>query len=151
MRSPGIHYIWYMVWYTKMNPLPQSQVDNRGNGRNLSELASIFQKAVSPLMLPLQLCPLLFVHYRLYTNRRKESNPTRKHRIQPEQADGMGRPNPSRETTFSGANGDREIFIFPVKRTTSRICNHTRLIHSLLNVLTIRPQQSVFLYQISSV
>ena len=25
----------------------------------------------------------------------------------------MGRPNSSRETKFSGANGDREIFIFP--------------------------------------
>ena len=26
-------------------------------------------------------------------------------------------PNPSRETTFSGANGDRENFIFPVQLT----------------------------------
>ena len=25
----------------------------------------------------------------------------------------MERPNPSRETKFSGANGDREVFIFP--------------------------------------
>ena len=29
----------------------------------------------------------------------------------------------SRETKFSGANGDREIFIFPVQVTTSRIGN----------------------------
>ena len=29
----------------------------------------------------------------------------------------------SRETKFSGANGDREIFIFPVQLTTSRIVN----------------------------
>ena len=27
----------------------------------------------------------------------------------------MGLPNPSRETKFSGANGDREYFIFPVQ------------------------------------
>ena len=35
----------------------------------------------------------------------------------------------SRETKFSGANGDREILIFPVQLTTSRIPNLTRLIH----------------------
>ena len=40
----------------------------------------------------------------------------------------MGLPNPSRETKFSGANGDRKIFIFPVQLTTSRIGNLTRLI-----------------------
>ena len=33
----------------------------------------------------------------------------------------MERPNQSRETKFSCANGDREIFIFPVQLTTSRI------------------------------
>ena len=27
----------------------------------------------------------------------------------------MGLPNPSRETKFSGANGDKELFIFPVQ------------------------------------
>ena len=43
----------------------------------------------------------------------------------------MGLPNPSCETKFSGANGDREIFIFPVQLTTSRIGNLTRLIHTL--------------------
>ena len=32
----------------------------------------------------------------------------------------MGLPNPSRETKFSGVNGDRKIFIFPVQLTTSR-------------------------------
>ena len=31
--------------------------------------------------------------------------------------DGTGRPNPSRETRFSGANGDRERFIFSVQLT----------------------------------
>ena len=43
----------------------------------------------------------------------------------------MGLPNPSRKTKFSGANGDREIFIFPVQLTTGRIGNHTRLVHTL--------------------
>ena len=35
----------------------------------------------------------------------------------------MGLPKPSRETKFSDANGDREIFIFSVQLTTSRIGN----------------------------
>ena len=43
----------------------------------------------------------------------------------------MGLPNLSRETRFSGANADREIFIFPVQLTTSRIGNLTRLIDTL--------------------
>ena len=49
----------------------------------------------------------------------------------------MGRLNPSRETTFSGANGYREIFIFPIQLTMSRIGNLTRSIHTLLYVMTI--------------
>ena len=44
----------------------------------------------------------------------------------------MGRPNLSRETGFSAPNGDKEIFIFPVQLTTSRIDNLTRLIHTLI-------------------
>ena len=43
----------------------------------------------------------------------------------------MGLPNPSRETKFSGANADREIFIFPVQLTTCRVGNLIRLIHTL--------------------
>ena len=43
-------------------------------------------------------------------------------------------PNPCRETNVSGANGDREILIFPVQPTTSRIGNLTRLIHTLLAI-----------------
>ena len=62
-------------------------------------------------------------------------NPASKHQIQPEygdeQADGTGLPNPSRETKFSGTNTDRGILIFPVRLTTSRIDNLTRLIHTL--------------------
>ena len=44
----------------------------------------------------------------------------------------MGRPNLSRETKFSGANGDRGKFILFVQLTTSRIGNLTQLIHTLL-------------------
>ena len=76
-------------------------------------------------------------------------NPVSKHQIQPEygdeqvhegrdilQANGThqcrnGLPNPSRETKFSGANADREIFIFPVQLNTCRIGNLARLIHAL--------------------
>ena len=43
----------------------------------------------------------------------------------------------TRETKLSGANGDREMFIFPVQLTTSRIGSLTRLIHFLLYVMTI--------------
>ena len=49
----------------------------------------------------------------------------------------MGQPNPSRETKSLGANGDREIFIFPVQLTTRRIGIFTRLIHTLLYVMYI--------------
>ena len=49
-----------------------------------------------------------------------------------------GLPNPSRETKFSGANANREIFnanrkifIFSVLLTTCRTDNLTRLIHTL--------------------
>ena len=49
----------------------------------------------------------------------------------------MGLPNPSRETKFSGANADREIFIFPVQLATSRIGNLTRLIHTFAKCVTI--------------
>ena len=42
----------------------------------------------------------------------------------------------SRETKFSGTHGDREILIFPVQLTTSRIGNLTRFVHTLLYVMT---------------
>ena len=51
--------------------------------------------------------------------------------------DGTERPNPSCETKFSGANGDREVLFFLVQLTTSSIGNLTRFIHILLYVLTI--------------
>ena len=43
----------------------------------------------------------------------------------------------ARETKFSGTNGDREMSILPAQLTTSRISNLTRLIHTLLYVMTI--------------
>ena len=66
-----------------------------------------------------------------------------KHQIRPECEElavwgGTGQPNPSRKTKFSGADGDRDLFIFPIQLTTSRIDNCTRLIHTLLHVMTIR-------------
>ena len=42
-----------------------------------------------------------------------------------------GLPNPSRETKFSGANGDREKIFFSVQLTTNKIGNLTRLILTL--------------------
>ena len=39
------------------------------------------------------------------------------------------------EPVFSGANGERGIFIFPVQLTTSRIGNLTRLIHNTLAII----------------
>ena len=63
-------------------------------------------------------------------------NPVGKHEIQPEYGDeqadaGRDGPTRPRETKFSGANGDRKIFIFPVQLTMSRIVNLTRLILTL--------------------
>ena len=70
-----------------------------------------------------------------------ERNPVAsKHHIQPEYGDEQadaGRdwlPIPSRETKFSGANADKEIWIFPFQLTTCRIGNLTRLIHTLANL-----------------
>ena len=49
-----------------------------------------------------------------------------------------GLPNPPRETKFSGAkNANREMVIFPVQLTASRIGNLTRLIHTLAMCVTI--------------
>ena len=71
-------------------------------------------------------------------------NPVRKHQIQPEYGDEQadGRLNPSRETKFSGPYGDRGILIFLDQLTTSRIGNLTRLIHTLLYVMTIHIPRS---------
>ena len=62
-------------------------------------------------------------------------NPVSKHQIRPEDGDEQadaGRDCRTRlETKFSGANEDREIFIFPAQLATSRIGNFTRLILTL--------------------
>ena len=75
-------------------------------------------------------------------------DPVSKHQFQPaEYGDerGTGLPNPSRETKFSDANGDREIFIFPVDLTTSRIGNLTRLIHILAMCVTMHTYLHTYL------
>ena len=54
--------------------------------------------------------------------------------------------NPSRETNFSGAYRDREMFIFSVQLTTSRIGNLTRLIYTLLCVMTIHTYTHTYIY-----
>ena len=59
---------------------------------------------------------------------------------------GAGLQNPSRETKFSGANADREILIFPVQLTTSRIGNNTRLIHTLAMYVTIHIHTNIHLF-----
>ena len=46
----------------------------------------------------------------------------------------------SRETKFSGADRDMEMFISPVQLTTSRIGNLTRLIHTLAICVTIHKE-----------
>ena len=48
-----------------------------------------------------------------------------------------GMVEPSRDTKFPGANEDREIFIFLVQLTTSRVGSLTRLIHTLLYMMSI--------------
>ena len=65
-----------------------------------------------------------------------ERNPVNIHQIQPEFGDNQADarrdlPNPYRENKFSGANGARKTFTFPVQLTTSRIGNLTRLILTL--------------------
>ena len=57
----------------------------------------------------------------------------------------MGWLNPSRETKFSGTHGDRRILIFPVQLITSRIGDLTRLIHTLLYVMTIHTYMPLIL------
>ena len=46
-------------------------------------------------------------------------------------------PKPTREAKLSGANADKEKFIFPVQLTTCRMGNLTRLIHTLATCVTI--------------
>ena len=50
---------------------------------------------------------------------------------------GTGRPNPSCETKFSGANGHREIFNFPRSADHEQDWQPYPIDHTLLNVMTI--------------
>ena len=56
--------------------------------------------------------------------------------------DGTAEPAP-RETKFSGPNGDREKPIFLFQLTTSKIGNLTRLIHTMLSVMTLHDRKAV--------
>ena len=47
---------------------------------------------------------------------------------------------------FSGANGDREIIIFPVQLTTGRIGNLARLIHTLLFVMSMHAYVHTYIH-----
>ena len=64
-------------------------------------------------------------------------NPVSKHQIQPEYGDEQAdagwdcRTRLARPNSQTRTNADREILIFPVQLTTSRIGNLTRLIHTL--------------------
>ena len=78
-------------------------------------------------------------------------NPVSKHHTQPECGEragrrGTGRPNPSRETKFPSSNADREIFIFPVQLTTSRMSNLTRLIHTLLCIYICGDHTCIYIH-----
>ena len=52
---------------------------------------------------------------------------------------GTGRTNPSHGTKFSGANGDRERHLPGLADHEQDWQQYTRLIHTLLNVLTVHP------------
>ena len=62
--------------------------------------------------------------------------------------DGTAEP-VSRDPILRQARGQAGIFIFPVQLTTSRIGNLTRLIHTLLYVMTIHKDTNTCMYQIT--
>ena len=72
-----------------------------------------------------------------------ERNPVSKYKIQPVYGEVLSRlrrygtAKPVSRDQFSGANGDRELFILPVQLTTSSISNLIRLILLLIYVMTI--------------
>ena len=57
-----------------------------------------------------------------------------------------GAAEPVLRNQFSGANRDRETFIFPVQLTTCGIGNLTRLTHTLLYVMTIHTYIHPYIY-----
>ena len=74
-------------------------------------------------------------------------NPVSKHQIQPEYGvsrltrDGMAKP-VSRDQILRHARGQA----FPVQLTTSRIDSFTRLVHTLLYVMTIHTYIHIYIY-----
>ena len=56
--------------------------------------------------------------------------------------------NPSRETKFSGADADRDTFIFPVQLNTSRIGNLTRLTHILATICVTNNTYKTFVQNV---
>ena len=82
-----------------------------------------------------------------------ERNPVSKHQVQPEYGDEQANAGRDcrtclcRRARFSGANGDREIFIFPVQLTTSRVSNLTRLILTLAMYISIHTVEGEKGYQ----
>ena len=54
-----------------------------------------------------------------------------------------GTAEPVSRDQFFRREGDRDIFIFPVRLTARRIGNLTRLIHTLLYVMTIHTYISI--------
>ena len=59
---------------------------------------------------------------------------------------GTGRSKMSCGTKISGANGKKEMSIFPIQLTTSRIGNLTQLIYTLSYVMAIPTYIPYYLY-----
>ena len=69
-------------------------------------------------------------------------NPVSKHQIQPEYGDGQADAGRDCRNCLARLNsqvqlGQGKMIIFPVQLTSSRIGNLTRLIHTLIHVMTI--------------
>ena len=79
-------------------------------------------------------------------------NPVCKHQIQPEYGDEQAdagrdcRTRLTRSNSQARTNADRGILFFPVQLTTCRTGNLTRLIHTLLYVMTIHTYMYIHRY-----
>ena len=78
-------------------------------------------------------------------------NLVNKHQIQPEYGDEQAdagrdcRTRLARPISQAGANADRETSFFSVELITSRVGNHTRLIHTVATCGTIHTHQDVII------
>ena len=87
---------------------------------------------------PLSINALLYYQYAVLVVIKENGHKDSKERLFKEVVTyEYGTAEPSHATKFSSANADREIFVFPVQLTTSRIGNLTRLIHTLSTCVTI--------------